>query len=259
MFPSARHCSAISLEGIGHDEAHMSSGLIIALDLLDLCAAEGIVKETADLKGVCGFKIGFCLGLTHGLPHTVDRLRRLTKLPIIYDHQKAGTDIPETAESFVQACSAVDRIILFPQAGPKSLEAWVKAVQKAKKVVIVGGEMTHKGYKAREEGYITDVAPITIYRSAVKQGVTDFVVPANKTDSVGFYRMLLESSGIVPTLYLVGLVDQGGSIREAGKTAGPYWHAICGTAIYNPNKKESLDKVTEEEMHESIKKLAMSL
>jgi len=182
VFPSARHCSAISLEGIGHDEAHMSSGLIIALDLLDLCAAEGIVKETADLKGVCGFKIGFCLGLTHGLPHTVDRLRRLTKLPIIYDHQKAGTDIPETAESFVQACSAVDRIILFPQAGPKSLEAWVKAVQKAKKVVIVGGEMTHKGYLESDGGYILSDAPKRIYIAAAKLGVTHFVLPGNKPD-----------------------------------------------------------------------------
>ena len=240
----------------------LDRSIIPACDVRTLSQLKKIVNVSREFPQVKAYKIGFSLGLRYGLPRIVSSIKKSHHGSIvIYDHQKAGTDIPKTAKEFAAtlAHSGIDAAIIFPMAGPRTREAFIKSLSEHGLGVICGGEMTHKGYKAREEGYITDVAPVTIYRSAVKQGVTDFVVPANKTDSVGFYRMLLESSGIVPTLYLVGLVDQGGSIREAGKTAGPYWHAICGTAIYNPNKKESLDKVTEEEMHESIKKLAMSL
>ena len=44
------------------------------------------------------------------LKKVVDEIRKLTKLPIIYDHQKAGTDIPDTGDGFMKACkdSGVD-------------------------------------------------------------------------------------------------------------------------------------------------------
>ncbi|MBU1922628.1 orotidine 5-phosphate decarboxylase, partial [Patescibacteria group bacterium] len=86
---------------------------------------ERIVRETADVAGVGAYKVGFQLGLAHGLPRIVELARQYTDKPIIYDHQKAATDIPDTGVNFAETLSAsgVDAVIFFPQAGPATEEA----------------------------------------------------------------------------------------------------------------------------------------
>ena len=75
-----------------------------------------VVKATGDIEGVGGYKIGFVLGLTHGLQYVVEVARKHTDKPLIYDHQKAGTDIPEMGKEYAKLCkeAGIDAVIFFP-------------------------------------------------------------------------------------------------------------------------------------------------
>src|SRR3989344_2829515 len=117
--------------------------IIPACDFEDIKTFEKLVKETDSIKGIGAYKIGFELGLKYGLPAVVRAARRHTKKPLIYDHQKAATDVPFTGEKFAKVCkeAGVDSVILFPQAGPATEREWILQCQNAGLVVIVGGEM----------------------------------------------------------------------------------------------------------------------
>ena len=143
--------------------------LVPALDSPDLDRAADLVGALGQHPFVHGFKLGFALGLGWGLPRAVERLRALTDKPLIYDHQKAATDIPDTGGLFAQvmAQAGLDEVILFPQAGPRTLEAWALALKERDLKTIVGGVMTHPAYLACEGGFLGDDAPGRMYAAAV--------------------------------------------------------------------------------------------
>ena len=147
---------------------------------------ERIVKEIGDVEKIGGYKVGFFLGLDYGLPKVVELTRKYTDKPIIYDHQKAGTDIPDLGVKFVDICkkAGVDAVILFPQSGPETEEKWIKAAQEKDLGVIVGGLMTHPRYVRSEGGYLADGAIMEMYSNAADLGVADFVVPGNRPDDI---------------------------------------------------------------------------
>jgi orotidine-5'-phosphate decarboxylase len=206
--------------------------VIPACDVDSLKKLEDLVQATAPVKGIGAYKIGFELGLAYGLPKVMETVRKHSDKPVIYDHQKAGTDIPDTGKGFASVCkrSGVDAVIFFPQAGPETEKAWIKAAQDEGLKVIVGGEMTHPAYLA-PDGYLSADAPKRMYETAIAMGVTDFVVPGNKPEKIAAYKQLFESHNIDFTLYSPGLVTQGGKITDSGKAAGKKWHAIVGRAI----------------------------
>jgi len=160
--------------------------LIPALDTDDLSRIEELVKQVDQHQLIYGYKLGFISGLTHGLPRVVQTIRQISQKPIIYDHQKAATDIPDMGKRFAQLMknSGLDEVILFPQAGPATLEAWVKALQEQELRVIVGGIMTHPKYRLSEGGYLEDHAVLDIYERAAQLGVQRFVVPLTKPAAV---------------------------------------------------------------------------
>lgn len=208
---------------------------------------EKIVKETANIEKIGGYKIGFYLGLAYGLPKIVEIIRKYTDKPIIYDHQKAGTDIPDTGEKFAKVCkkAGIDAIILFPQAGPETEKAWIEAAKAEGLGVIVGGLMTHPKYKRSEGGFLADNAIFEIYTIAADLGITDFVIPGNKPEDIKKIKKILEEKKVVSTFYSPGFIAQGGEINEAAKIAGNYWHAIIGRGIYNAEDiKKSVEKYT---------------
>ena len=90
---------------------------------------EEIIKETCDAKGIGGCRIGFSLSLRYRLSKVVEIAREYTNKPLIYDHQKAGTDIPSTGKMFMDVCrdAEVDAVIIFPQAGPETEQAWIES------------------------------------------------------------------------------------------------------------------------------------
>lgn len=206
--------------------------IIPACDVETLEELQNLVKQTCSVEGIGAYKIGFELVIPFGMNQVVQTIKDLTNHPIIYDHQKAATDIPATGTKFVNACKGADSIIFFPQAGPVTEEAWINAANEAGMHVIVGGEMTHKGYLESDNGYLKDDMPVRSYTIAANLGVTDFVVPGNKPDKILEYKNMLEAMGVKPTFYSPGLVAQGGSITAGAKAAGDRWHAIVGRGIY---------------------------
>lgn len=197
---------------------------------------EYVIDETADVEGISAYKLGFVIGLSRiGLPLAVEKIKARTNKKVIYDHQKGGTDIPDTGPAYAEALAeaGVDAGILFPLTGPLVEEAWIKALQDKGIGVIVGGEMTHKQYKYTEGGRIADAGMLEMYEQAANLGVRDFVVPGNRLDRVKYYRGYFNDKlgeGEF-TFYAPGFVAQGGEISEAGQAAGENWHAIVGRGI----------------------------
>jgi len=211
----------------------LKKSIIPACDVSDLSKLKNLVKETCSVEGIGAYKIGLELCIPYGICQVIDTIRKHTNLPIIYDHQKAATDIPELGEKFARAVKGVDAIILFPFTGPETEKAWIKACKKAKLGVIVGGEMTHKGFLETEGGFISEKESLKIYEIAAKEKINDYVVPGNKPEKIKLYKAFLEARGIKPIFYSPGLIAQGGNITESAKAAGNNWHAIVGRALYN--------------------------
>lgn len=214
-----------------------------------------IVKSTADIEKVGAYKVGVSF-LDVGLKVVVN-IAKDTGKPIIYDHQKAGTDIHEsTPDKFMDSMvrAGVGAVILFPQAGPITEYEWIKSAQDRNLGVIVGGEMTHPRYlqgdfsegkkknyteifkelgiERRLTGFIREFAPEDMYEIAARMDVTNFVVPGNKPDKIRLYKLLIEECGIAePVFYSPGLVAQGGEIGIGAKAAGKRFHGIVGRGI----------------------------
>jgi orotidine-5'-phosphate decarboxylase len=185
--------------------------LVPALDC-DLDRAIDLVSKVDRVEAVYGWKVGFMLGLSHGLPAVVSAIRRYSQKPIIYDHQKAATDIPDTGEAFARtlAKAGVNEGILFPQAGPETLEAWTKALQQAGLKVIVGGVMTDPRYLQSEGGWLADEGILSAYAHAAKLGVRAFVVPMTKPAIVKDIAQRLGPGDW--EFYSPGLGAQGGTV-----------------------------------------------
>lgn len=212
--------------------------IIPAMDIEDPAKARKLARAMKTVPKIGAFKVGFLLGFD-GLAKMVDSIKRNhgDDIPVIYDHQKAGNDIPDMGAPFARKLvrAGVDAAIIFPFTGPETQKAWTKSVQDAGMKVITGGMMTHPKFLRSEGGYIADDAPERIYQLACELGVRHFVVPGNKLDWVEKIRAILDEELGVGNyeLYAPGFINQGGSITECAKVAGPFWHAIVGGAIYN--------------------------
>lgn len=219
-----------------------STSISPACDVPTLEDLEKLVNETKNVPGIKSYKVGFELGLSFGLPRVVEVIREKCQcgLPIIYDHQKAGTDIPDTGVKFARTMKSagIDCVILFPQAGPVTQKAWIEAMQEENLSVMVGGLMTHKGFIAEDGGYLRNESVNEVYQNAARIGVTQFVVPGNKPSKIAEIRELIEAEGVKPAFFSPGFVTQGGSIEDAIDSAGGVLHAFVGRAIYNAENIE---------------------
>lgn len=223
--------------------------VIVAADVSEIESLSGLVKYTSDVEGIGGYKVGLELVLTYGLPKVVSVIREHSQLPIIYDHQKAATDIPRMGERFAKACrsAGVDAVILFPFGGAETEVSWINACQEERLTVLVGAHMTQPKFLVNGGGFVANKAPKRMFEIAAEHKVGDFVVPGNKPEYVKEYRELLEK--LVGkdncVLYAPGFISQGGEISEIGKIAGRRWHAIVGSAIYkSKDPKRAAEKVT---------------
>lgn len=218
--------------------------VVIACDVPDIEKFEEIVRETSDIEAVGAYKIGSGLALNYGLAKIVDTTKKYTDKPIIYDHQKAGTDIPDTGKNFARACkkAGVDAVILFPQAGPETERAWIYHALTNELKVIVGGRMTHPAYSVSEGGWILDDGTFDMYRIAAQIGINNFVVPGNKPEVIEKVKEIVEAEGVSPVFFAPGFIAQGGKIEEVAKKL-ERWHAIIGRGIYEARdtKQAALD------------------
>jgi len=186
---------------------------IPALDVADLSEACRVVQAVDRLPAVYGYKIGFALGLGYGLTEVCGRIRALSQKPIIYDHQKAGTDIPDTGPLFARTLKkgGVTEAIIFSHAGPETQAAWIDALKAEGLKVIVGGVMTHPGFLASEGGFLIDDKILGAYALAAGRGVDAFIVPLTKPDVV---RTIAARLGTAREweFYSPGMGSQGGAM-----------------------------------------------
>lgn len=213
---------------------HRQRSIIPALDVTDPDTAASIVRKTAPYGVIGGYKIGFGLALSLGLERAVELVRNYTDKPVIYDHQKGGTDIPDTGKLFARIMknAGVNAAILFPLTGPIVQGWWTTALIEEGIAVIIGGMMTHKSFLSEDEGYLDSRSPLWIYRQAAVAGVSRFVLPGNNPSAITRCREVIEKACPKAEYFSPGLVSQGGSIRKSGEAAGERWHCIIGRAIY---------------------------
>ena len=124
--------------------------VIVACDVRSLTKLQEVVRATSGVFGIGGYKVGMTLVIRYGLRQVVSVIQdtRAIPLPIIYDHQKGGTDIPELGPEFVLAVKdgGADAVILFPFGGCETERQWIQACRKEGLGVFVGGHMTQKGF-----------------------------------------------------------------------------------------------------------------
>ena len=207
--------------------------LIPACDTRDLNVFEELVKQTSGVEGIGGYKIGFMLALTHSLPKVVEIARKYTDKPLIYDHQKAATDIPDTAKEFmaINRDAGINSVILFPHTGPETERAWIYRAIDNGLGVIVGGIMTHPGYLVSEGGFMLDEGALRIYKIAAQAGVTDFVVPGTKPEMIKMADEVIRAEGVYPKFFPPGFGSQGSDVTEVKLVLGKSWHPIVGRSI----------------------------
>lgn len=231
--------------------------IIVAADVPNTAALVRLARATTGISKIKGFKFGIELGLD-GLKQEISILRSISgheNIKIIYDHQKAGNDIPEMGEKFARKLKSagVDVAILFPFAGPTTQRAWTEACFEEGLQVMVGGVMTHPEFLKSEGGYIDDDTPERIFELACELGVHHFVVPGNKLFWVKKLRkILIDKLGEDEfTLSAPGFITQGGEVSECGELAGKMFYPIVGRGIYA--------KKTPEEMHAAAVEITRNL
>ena len=211
--------------------------MVIACDVSTREDLAMLGEQTASLGFVYGFKLGAMLAVSKGLREACRILRRTTSKPIIYDHQKFGTDIPEICGGKILDTlkeTGVTEVIAFPFAGINTLKAFVEGCRRSELRPIVGGEMTHEGFLVKDGGYIADSAPQRMYSDAAQLGVEHFVIPATKPERMRKYRRAIDKLCEKPTFLFPGVgKGQGGDIVEAFAQVHPHpGLAIVGRGVY---------------------------
>ena len=210
-------------------------GILLALDMESLDEMKRVVERTTRIEGIVGYKVGLTATLRLGLGGAVRHLRAVTDLPLVYDHQKAGADVPDMAAKFASTCkeAGVDALILFPVAGPRAVTSFAGHAYKQRLLPIVGGDLPFTDYNASGGGYVIDDALERIFRKAIEVGVNHFVVPANTPDKVRHHARWLVEKLEQPCLFVPGIGPLGGSVADTFSAApGCRLYAVIGRAIY---------------------------
>jgi orotidine-5'-phosphate decarboxylase len=211
-------------------------GILIALDMESLDQMRRVVEHTTAVDGIVGYKVGLTATLRLGLGGAVAHLRSATDLPLIYDHQKAGPDVPDMAPKFSATCkeAGVDGLILFPVAGPRAVVEFAGSAYANRLLPIVGGDLPFPDYNASGGGYVIDDALDKIFHKGIEIGVDHFVIPGNTAAKIAHHARWLVQAIERPALFIPGIGALGGSIATAFAAApGCDLYAVVGRAIYD--------------------------
>lgn len=189
----------------------LNHGIVISCNFGDYGKLEDIVKSTGNLQFVAGYKIGMELVLKSGLGKAVSLIRKFTNLPVIYDHQKFGSDVPEIySKSLFENIKSggADALIILPHSGKETLETSVKRCFDVGLTPVIGGDLTHKGYIMEEGGYIDNNAHQRIYLDAARLGVSHFIMSCTRLDRIKIYCHQLRNIVGQLKIFLTGINDE---------------------------------------------------
>jgi orotidine-5'-phosphate decarboxylase len=204
-------------------------GIIPSLDV-DIKEALMIIDNIKDLKQeVAGLKIGSILAWKYGLTKVVKDIKEICDFPIMFDAQKAGTDIPDIVKEQVNlvADANIDAFIASPLgAGSATLEAFIKACFERDVSPIVVIEMTHPYFDA----FLSENASEKVLKQSLDLGVENFVAPANKPAQLKLYKNIAREMNRSIKIFSPGVVPQGGGPDSAVEAGTNF--VIVGRSIY---------------------------
>jgi len=211
-------------------------GIIISCDFGSIEKLEKVIKETCPLDFVQGYKIGMALALKNGIQNITTVIRKYTDLPIIYDHQKFGSDIPEICSGEVLKVikeAGIEALVVFPHGGIETLKSTVEECFRIGLIPIVGGDMSHPGYNVKDGGYIDEGSSQRIYIDAAAIGVTHFMLPCLKLERIKIYMHKLVNIVSNPQIFITGIREEvTEEFLEACKIIHSYnSYAVIGRGI----------------------------
>lgn len=213
-------------------------GIIVALDADSVDACKRSIDLTTAIPGVVGYKLGMTTVLRLGLAEAVRQLRAHTDLPLLYDHQKAGPDVFDMAAKFAGLCAEakVDGLILFPTAGPRSVDAFVGETLKRGMLPLVGGDLPFPDYNVSGGGYVADDALDHIIARSIDAGASHFVIPGNTPDKLRHHAAWVREKLKAPVFVVPGIGPLGGKIGDLVRAApGCSVLGVVGRAVYAAN------------------------
>jgi orotidine-5'-phosphate decarboxylase len=208
-------------------------GIIVALDADTVDACKRTIDLTTAIDGVVGYKLGLTTALRLGLAESVRQMREHTDLPLLYDHQKAGPDVFDMAAKFsaLAAEAGVDGLILFPIAGPRSVDGFVGESLKHGILPLVGGDLPFPDYNVSGGGYVADDALERIIDRAAAIGARHFVVPGNTPAKLAHHARRIEA--LQPVFIVPGIGPLGGRLSDLIPVArGCSVLGVVGRAVY---------------------------
>jgi len=225
-------------------------GIVVALDADSVDESRRVVERTTDVEGLAGYKVGLTSVLRLGLAEAIRQLRAVTSLPLVYDHQKAGADVPDMAPKFAANCRAagVDGLILFPTAGPRAVDGFVGEAIRNRMLPIVGGDLPFPDYNASGGGYVVDHALDLIFARAIALGADHFVVPGNTAAKLTHHVARVCEQVDLPTFLVPGIGPLGGTMTSVVKAArGARVFGVVGRAVYAaPDPRDAARRLVDE-------------
>jgi len=180
------------------------NGIIIDLGYLQGKSLIDTIELTESIPFVVGYKVGTLPVLEAGLKETLGRIRKISSKPLLYDHQKLGSDLPETYKGkmldLIKSYGA-DGLFVFPLGGKEVLEAITNKCISIELTPIVCGDLTYVGFFAEEGGYVNLDMQQRIYLDAASYGVSHFMMSCNRVDRIKIYCHQL--SGIIGQLKII--------------------------------------------------------
>jgi len=206
----------------------MKNKIIPALDVGKEQAFELVEKLEEVKSDIAGYKVGSLLVMENSID-VLKELKGATDIPIIYDGQKLGTDIPDIVKKQVQllAEANVDQLIIAPMgSGSEVLRVFSETCKEERIEPICVVRMTHP----RAESYLRIQTELEIFSDAKEYGIKKFVFPATKPEVLETLKEKMMWFGGDEILMATGFKVQGGKtevLRDLGVT-----EFIVGRAIY---------------------------
>ena len=172
------------------------NGIIIELKSDSEKTIADIISATKDIPFIAGYKLNAESIILGGLESAVRSIRKQTSLPLIYDHQKMGSDNSGiSGGNIIEKIkeSGVDAVVIMPYAGKEILERIIKDCNKVGLETIICGDLPNKGYFNDEDGYIDTDSQQKIYLDAASLGVSHFLMSCNRIERIKIYCHQLDS------------------------------------------------------------------
>lgn len=208
-------------------------GIVPALDMSRLSDAKEFIIDVDDAGKLTAYKVGSTLASDKGHHTTALQLKRVTSKPLIYDHQKFGSDTPNTVRNQLETFKEYDAVIAFPFGGSETRQAISDYARDLDIDILWGGVMTQPGFHSKEGGYVHYTAIGNVYRECADEGWNMYVLPATRPNVSRAIRKAVESRVDPDKVmhFAPGWVTQGGDMSEADEIVGPRAQLIKGRSL----------------------------